>query len=415
MYNFSNKPKDGKSFPNPLAPAEEKESREYGLSYAKAIESQWGSVNDSSSVFKKRYDVFNKNRKYANGTQDVSIYKKLLTSLDPNGNDGTLLNLDFTPVPILPKFVRIVANNILSKSPHPNVEAIDPLSSSYKDVEKKKVEAEVAAKAQLAQLQQKTGMIVTRDVGEIPDTLEEAEIFMGTNIKTDAEIAAQVATNMTMEWNEFNDTTFRRCVQDLVTCGMAVTKRSNDPNYGIKVDYVDPLNFVHSHTEDPNFSDVVYGGHVKKIAIHELKRIAGDDLSEDQYQKIASKFAGKYGNDSSRMNRRVRNEMSGTMAYGYDDYLVDVLEFEFLTVDCIFFEEKESRFGNTGFYFKGSSYKQRPGSVFDRKPVKMDVTTVYGGSYVLGCGFLFNYGKKKNIPKNAHDICVCSKPSRHDA
>ena len=185
---------------------------------------------------------------------------------------------------------------------------------------------------------------------------------------------------------------------------MAVTKRSNDPNYGIKVDYVDPLNFVHSHTEDPNFSDVVYGGHVKKIAIHELKRIAGDDLSEDQYQKIASKFAGKYGNDSSRMNRRVRNEMSGTMAYGYDDYLVDVLEFEFLTVDCIFFEEKESRFGNTGFYFKGSSYKQRPGSVFDRKPVKMDVTTVYGGSYVLGCGFLFNYGKKKNIPKNAHDI-----------
>ena len=80
MYNFSNKPKDGKSFPNPLAPAEEKESREYGLSYAKAIESQWGSVNDSSSVFKKRYDVFNKNRKYANGTQDVSIYKKLLTS-----------------------------------------------------------------------------------------------------------------------------------------------------------------------------------------------------------------------------------------------------------------------------------------------------------------------------------------------
>lgn len=404
MYNFNDKPKDGKSFPNPLAPPEEKEGREYGLAYAKAIESQWGSVNDSNSIFKKRFDIFSKNRKYANGTQDVSIYKKLLTSLDPNGNDGTLLNLDFTPVPILPKFVRIVANNILAKSPHPNVEAIDPLSSSYKDVEKKKLEAEVAAKSQLSEIQERTGMVITRDPKEIPDTMEEAEIFMGTNIKTDAEVAAQVATNMTMEWNEYSDTTFRRCVQDLVTCGMAVSKRSNDPNYGLKVDYVDPINFVHSYTEDPNFSDVVYAGHVKRIPIHELKRLSSSEITEDQYLKIARQFSGKYGNNSSAMNRRVKNDVTGTVSYGYDDYLVDVLEFEFLTVDCIYFEEKENRYGNKGFYFKGNSYKERPGSVFDRKPVKMEITTVYGGSFVLGCGYLFDYGKKKNVPKNAHDI-----------
>ena len=41
---------------------------------------------------------------------------------------------------------------------------------------------------------------------------------MDTNVKTDAEVAAQVATNMTLSWNDFNDTTFRRrCVNDLVT------------------------------------------------------------------------------------------------------------------------------------------------------------------------------------------------------
>ena len=90
-------------------------------------------------MFKRRHDTFKKNRKYANGTQDTVIYKKLLTSLDPNAGDGTLLNLDFTPVPILPKFSRIVVNNVLSRSPYPNVEAIDPLSSSYKDAEKKKL------------------------------------------------------------------------------------------------------------------------------------------------------------------------------------------------------------------------------------------------------------------------------------
>jgi len=136
MYNNNFGAKTGKGFPDPLASAEDKASKGYGLKYAKAIENQWGSVDDGNSLFKRRYDTFKKNRKYANGTQDTVIYKKLLTSLDPNGSDGTLLNLDFTPVPILPKFSRIVVNNVLSRSPYPNVEAIDPLSSSYKDIEK---------------------------------------------------------------------------------------------------------------------------------------------------------------------------------------------------------------------------------------------------------------------------------------
>ena len=129
-----------RAFPNPLAPAEEKASMGYGCKYAKAIENQWGSVDDGNSLFKRRYDTFfKKNRKYANGTQDTVIYKKLLTSLDPNGNDGTLLNLDFTPSTNTSQvFSSIVVNNVLARSPYPNVEAIDPLSSSYKDLRRRR-------------------------------------------------------------------------------------------------------------------------------------------------------------------------------------------------------------------------------------------------------------------------------------
>jgi len=84
--------------------------------------------------------------------------------------------------------------------------------------------------------------------------------------------------------------------------------------------------------------------------------------------------------------------------------MVHVLDFEFMSVDCMNFEEKESKFGNTGFYFKGFSYKEAKNSVFERKPHKMEISTVYGGSYVLGCGYLYNYGRSKNVPKNIHDI-----------
>lgn len=45
--------------------------------------------------------------------------------------------MDYTPVPILPKFVRIVVNKILSVNPYPNLEAVDPLSSSEKNEKRK--------------------------------------------------------------------------------------------------------------------------------------------------------------------------------------------------------------------------------------------------------------------------------------
>jgi hypothetical protein len=93
--------------------------------------------------------------------------------------------------------------------------------------------------------------------------------------------------------------------------------------------------------------------------------------------------------------------------YGYDEYMVDVLDFEFISVDTMFFEEKESRHGNNGFYYKGFSYKEKPGSVFERTAHKMEMAVVYGGCYILEADKLFNYGRSKNIPKNIHDISKC--------
>jgi len=400
MYNKDN-PKSG--FPDPLADPLEKQSKEYGLRYAKAIEAQWGRMTDKSSLYGSRNEVFKRNRQYANGTQDTSIYKKLLTSLNPSDGDGSLLNIDYTPVPILPKFVRIVVNKILSRNPYPNLEAVDPLSSSEKNKEKQRLRTQVAIKDDLKDLKEQTGgLVLDVDPDQLPDSLEEADIFLETNIKTDAEIAAQVATNMTLSWNNFNDGTYRRCVNDLAALGMAVVKRSNDPNYGIKTEYVDPAMFIHGYTEDPFFEDVVYAGHIKEITVSELKRLAGDELTDEDLKKIlkvASKKSDKYS--SARDFRTFNNKEN------YSEYMVQVLDFEFISVDCMYFEEKQNRYGNTGFYYEGFDYKERPGSVYERTPYKMEMEMLYGGTYVVGTSCIFNYGKCANVPKNVHDLSKC--------
>lgn len=388
-------------FPDPLASKELKDEKAYGLKYAKAIESQWNSTNEENSLHRKRKKTFERNRDYAQGVQNTTIYKRLLSSLDPNAGDGSLLNLDYTPVPVLPKFVRIVVNKILSRNPYPNLEAVDPLSSSEKDREKNRLRMQVQMKDQLKALKEQTGgLVLDKDPDKLPDSLEEAEIFLDTNIKLDAEISAQIATNMTLSWNNFNDNVFRRCVNDLAALGIAVVRRTNDPNYGIQTEYVDPARFIHSYTEDPSFDDLIYAGSIKSIPIQELKRLAGDELTEEDFNKIAKKSKG---NSMSPYSSHY-DAASKKSVYGYDEHTVDVLDFEFLSVDCMYFEEKENRYGNKNFFYEGYSYKDKPGSVFERTPHKMEVTTVYSGKYIMGTDYVINYGQKNNIPKNIHDI-----------
>ncbi len=398
MYNSGSKKSSG--FPDPLASHIEKLDVKYGLQYAKAIESQWGKLNDTNGLYGSRNEVFERNRKYANGTQDTTIYKQLLTSLDPNKGEGSLINMDFTPVPILPKFVRIVVNKILSKKPYPNLEAVDPLSSSEKDKEKRRLKNQVQLRDQLKELKEVTGgLVLDKDPDKLPETLEEAEIFLDSNLKTDAEIAAQIGTNMTLSWNSFNEDVFRRCVNDLASVGLAVVRRSNDPNYGIKTEYIDPAMFIHSRTEDPNFTNLTYAGSIKQIPVHELKRLAGNDLTDDMLREIM-KVAVRKGTNN-KFDYRKSYDMSSK---DYSEYVVNVLDFEFVSVDCIHFEEKENRHGNVGFHYNGFQFKDRSGSVFERKPHKMEVETVYCGQYVLGTDHLFKYGLKANVPKNIHDI-----------
>jgi hypothetical protein len=399
MYNT--KPGDPGGFPDPLVSQEEKLQKSYGLKYAKAIEGQWGNTQDNTSTYGGRKNIFARNRDYANGTQDTAIYKQLLNTNDPNNGDGSLMNLDYTPVPVLPKFVRVVVNKILSRNMHPNVEAVDPLSSSEKDREKNIMKNKVQARPQMMALEEKMGApVLDMPAEQIPETLEEAEILMDTNLKTDAEIAAQIATDTTLQWNNFEDNTYRRCINDLTSLGMAVVKRSNDPNYGIKLDYVDPIHFIHSYTEDPNFEDITYAGHVREVTLDELKRLAGDALTDEDMKKLAKKAR------RSTSNKYPNHPYSsgGLKKENFSNYVVEVLDFEFMSVDCMYFEEKQNQYGNTNFFYEGFEYKEKKGSVYDRTPHKMEIEVVYAGTYILGTDHLINYGLKTNVPKNMHDI-----------
>ena len=60
----------------------------------------------------------------------------------------------------------------------------------------------------------------------------------------------------------------KRTTEDNVVLGISALKHAFDVHDGVKIEYVDPVNFVYSPTEDPNFKDCYYFGEVKSCSCY---------------------------------------------------------------------------------------------------------------------------------------------------
>ena len=117
---------NGSSFPDQVVPDEVKASLDYGRQVGRAIEGDWfsGTRTGVSGRYNSNYNNFRSLRLYARAEQSVQKYKDELAI---NG-DLSYLNLDWKPVPIIPKFVDIVVNGMDSKLYQVKAFAQDPQS-----------------------------------------------------------------------------------------------------------------------------------------------------------------------------------------------------------------------------------------------------------------------------------------------
>ena len=99
LFGGNDKMKKVGGYPSPYVSPKQKEKKEYGLAYFKRMYYDW---KDNSEInIDSRRALYTKARSYAQGAQDTRKYKDLL---DVEG-DTSYLNLDWTPVNIIPKFV----------------------------------------------------------------------------------------------------------------------------------------------------------------------------------------------------------------------------------------------------------------------------------------------------------------------
>lgn len=374
-------------FPDPLASDEEKNDIGYGLQAAKAIEKEWffRPENGSCGYYDKR-EKYHNLRLYGRGEQSTKIYKDLM-----NGGENTsYTNYDWRPLQIIPKFVKLICNQMTERLFDIKADAVDKFSTDLKDTHKKLLEDFVFAKPAINEAQKQLGVnIMPPNSEEYPETQEEIDLFMNLKYKPAIEIATQESIKYTLNLNDYDEIQ-SKVVEDITTIGIAAIKHGTDPTKGITVDYVDPANLVSSYTTHKDHKDVNYFGEVKRISISELRRLTGKTFTDEQLKQIGqatSDWANYHG--SSNESEQRNDDMQG--------FMVDVLFFTFKSTNTLAYKKKYNKSGGYKMTEKESTFSKVDKDNDAYEVSKKIIDVWYEGGLVLGTEHIFNYKLCENM------------------
>jgi hypothetical protein len=380
-------------FPSHQVSDEEKSRKEYGLAYFRAM---FGSVNKTAQNLNDRKERYIVNRKYAEGLQNPDKYKDLI---DTNG-DTSYLNLDWSIVPVIPKFVDVMVGGMMNADFKIQCNAIDKLSLTDKDKEMNEMYADMYLNQMgfLNDVKEFTGIPMTPPDKFIPETSEEAELYMSLNYKQAHEIAMEQAIEYVLYSNDFEETR-RQIIRDLIILKIGGMKLSFDENYNINVRYVDPASFISSYSKRNDFKSLDYAGEVIQMTLHELKQLAGNQFTDAEYFEIAKLHAGKNGNGkwdwSEDFGRYYTEEYDG-ISHEYENFYISVFDGEFATTNKKVWEKKKNKFGGTYVNKKKKEPKKnRDGS----EHIVKEIQVWYEGKWIIGTDFLFDYRLVENQPR----------------
>jgi len=371
------------NFPSQAVSDLEKMTDEYGLKVARAIEYEWFSGN--TSKYRNNFDNFHKLRLYARGEQPIDKYKN---ELSING-DLSYLNLDWKPVPIVPKFVDIVVNGMAQRAYEVKAFSQDVNGTNKRTEYMESMLRDIRSKEFNEAANKTFGVdLYENEKSKIPDTEEELALHMQLSYKQAVELAEEQAINVLMEGSRY-DLTKRRALYDLTTIGIGATKTTFNFSEGAKVEYVNPANLVYSYTDSPYFEDIYYVGEVKEIPINELVK-EFPELTEQDIEEIVKgprSSMKSYQGSNSNYNSKDRNK-------------VDVLYFNYKTHKNNTYKLKKMGTGADKVIQKDDTFNPPVNMEGDFSKLEKVIECIYEGVLILGTDKLLKWEMASNMMRS---------------
>jgi len=373
------------NFPSQAVSDLEKLSEKYGLEVAKAIKQEW--FSGTTSRYDGNLNNYHYLRLYARGEQPVQKYKN---ELSING-DLSYLNLDWKPVPIIPKFVDIVVNGMSQRSYEIKAFSQDQHGVNKRTEYMESILRDMRAKQFNDMVKQGLEMNLYENNPEtLPESEEELALHMQLSYKQSIELAEEQAINVLMEGSDY-ELIRRRCLYDLTVLGISATRTTFDWSEGARVKYVDPANLVYSYTESPYFDDIYYVGEVKEIPINELVK-EFPDLSEEDIKEITNNSGGSLYRNGNYLSNYDKNKVQ-VLYFNYKTHMNDVYKLKTLGSGAERIIEKNDSFNPPVKSMDGEFSK-----------LERVVECVYEGVYIIGCDKLLKWQMMQNMMRADSDF-----------
>ena len=377
-------------FPSQAVPDIEKSDEKYGLQVARAIEAEWFGTDSGSERYLDTQLRYHDLRLYARGEQSIQKYKD---ELSING-DLSYLNLDWKPVPIIPKFVDIVVNGINERLYDIKAFSIDPASAKRRTDYIEGVLEDMQFRSFKENVKEQTGInTFNNDPMNLPTDDEELSVHMQLQYKQSIEIAEEEAIANVMNLNKY-DLLKKRLDYDLTVLGIACVKNGFNTAEGITVNYVDPVNLVFSYSESPYFDDLWYIGEVERVKIKDLKK-QFPELTIEDIEDIETKYQGP---DTDKYNYYKKS------AHENDKGYVNVLRFEYKTFNDQVYKLKKGSSGGDKALKKDNTFNPPKDERARFQRVKRSIEVLYSGVKIVGHDYLFEWKKCENMTRPKSDI-----------
>jgi len=375
-------------FPSQVVSDAEKLSYDYGLKVAKAIETEWFYNDYNQTRYTTNKNNYHNLRLYARGEQSIQKYKD---ELSING-DLSYLNLDWKPVPIIPKFVDIVVNGIAERTYDIKAYSQDPYGVEKRTQYMESILGDMRSSDLNDFTEQAFGIQISENDPEtLPESEEELALHMQLTYKQAVELAEEQALKVLMEGSNY-ELIKKRFYYDLTVLGIGAVKTSFNTSEGAVIKYVDPADLVYSYTESPYFDDLYYVGEVKKIPVNELAKEFPFLEQEDLEDIIKNK------------NYHQTNYDQGSTQYKeIDNNKVQILYFNYKTYMNEVYKVKETGSGAEKAIEKDDSFNPPEDKEGNFTRLHRAIEVLYEGALILGTNKLLKWELSKNMMRPKSD------------
>lgn len=413
------KPKKKQDFPDKSKPPHKKD-REYCLQMCQGTYAYSWNIYNSAYMANRRAD-FIAAREWANGTPSLQWYASKLSQYKDT-NDATkyvtYANLDFKPVAYIPKFRDIVVSYIEKLEFDIIASAINPEAVAAKEELKYKMWASKLLESQIDVLEDiaQAQLISRPEIYRDASSIEELEIMMNMSFKEVNELAIQLGNQLVLSESDWSFIK-KNVIEDIFDCGIyALETYIEKSTNRVKVRYVDIVNCFYPNFRGHVLENPTMIGYYDLLTIGDLRKNAGGDISETQWQQVAQTYQGQFMNPMLPTNVLNNQYINTDNTYGlyYNNFGIPVMTLYWEETDGYKFKDVTGADGSN--YMKPEkptekvgrqkyTYKNKDGETVKEKEVsEVHVNRYYKCRWVVNTDIVFDYGVCEAQTRNPTNI-----------